>query len=154
MADGRVVLVTGDGSLQMSIQELATVVRHKLPIKILLLNNQGHAMVRQTQEMWLGGNYYATSVEGGLGFPDFVQVAKAYGIEADTLALSRDTVGKLSHALNREGPSFLNIEIALDRRVIPQVKFGRPNEDADPLLDREEFLANMLVKPLPVSLEK
>jgi acetolactate synthase-1/2/3 large subunit len=54
--------------------------------------------------------------------------------------------------LESEGPYFLNIEIDAKHRVIPQVKFGRPNEDADPLLPRPEFLSNMLVKPMPVSL--
>jgi acetolactate synthase I/II/III large subunit len=149
----RVVLVCGDGSLQMSIYEFATLVRHKLPVKILMLDNQGHAMVRQTQEMWLGGNYYATSVEGGLAFPDFARVAQAYGIPADTLGLNSQIAEKLRRALSGDGPFFLNIDIDPNRRVIPQVKFGRPNEDADPLLNRDEFLANMLVKPLAVSLK-
>ena len=147
----RVVLVTGDGSLQMTLYELATVVRHRLPIKILMLDNQGHGMVRQTQDMWLGGNYYATSVEGGLAFPDFTAVARAYGIPAGRLSLNEEIPAKLAHALDGDGPSFLNIDIDKDRRVVPQVKFGRPNEDADPLLERHEFLENMIVKPLPVS---
>ena len=148
----RVLCVTGDGSLQMNIQELATLVRHQLPVKILLINNHGHSMVQQTQEMWLGGNYYATSVEGGLAFPDFVEVAKAYGIPADTVELNADIGRAITAMLESEGPYFLNIEIDAKHRVIPQVKFGRPNEDADPLLPRPEFLSNMLVKPMPVSL--
>jgi len=150
----RVICITGDGSLQMNIQELATVVRHNLPIKILLINNHGHSMVQQTQEMWLGGHYYATSVEGGLAFPDFVAVARAYGIPADSVALNADVVGALQRMAASEGPYFLNIEIDAAHRVVPQVKFGRPNEDADPLLERPEFLSNMLVKPLSVSLKK
>lgn len=150
----RIVLVTGDGSLQISIYELATVIRHRLPIKILLLNNRGHAMVRQTQDMWLDGNHYATSIEGGLAFPDFAAVARAYGFRTDTLTLNADIDSKLAAALDCDGPSLLNIEINPDHRVLPQVKFGRPNEDADPLLDRSEFLSNMLIKPVPVSLTK
>jgi acetolactate synthase-1/2/3 large subunit len=150
----RVICITGDGSLQMNIQELATVVRHNLPIKILLINNHGHSMVQQTQEMWLGGHYYATSVEGGLAFPDFVAVAKAYGIPADTVTLNADISGALQRMAASEGPYFLNIEIDAAHRVVPQVKFGRPNEDADPLLERTEFLSNMLVTPMSVSLKK
>jgi acetolactate synthase-1/2/3 large subunit len=147
----RTVCVTGDGSLQMAIQELATVAHHRLPVKILLFNNQGHGMVRQTQEQWLGGNYYATSPRGGLACPDFVAVAHAYGFHTDTVALNADIGPKLAATLNGEGPAFLNIEIDPKCRVIPQVKFGRPNEDAEPLLEREEFLSNMIIKPLPVS---
>jgi acetolactate synthase-1/2/3 large subunit len=50
-------------------------------------------------------------------------------------------------------PYLLNIELDPDHRVVPQVKYGRPNEDSGPLLDREEFLANMIVKPMPISLK-
>jgi acetolactate synthase-1/2/3 large subunit len=148
----RIVLVTGDGSLLMSIQELATVVRHQLSIKIVMFNNRGHGMVRQTQEMWLGGNYYATSIEGGLASPDFQAVAGAFGLRADTLKFSADISNKLAETLGGAGPTFLNIEIDDNCKVIPQVKYGRPNEDADPPLDREEFLSNMIVQPMAVSL--
>ena len=150
----RILCITGDGSLQMNIQELATVVRHRLPIKILLINNHGHSMVQQTQEMWLGSNYYATSVEGGLASPDFVAVAAAYGIPAVTVDLNANIANALGQMLASDGPYFLNVEIDPKHRVVPQVKFGRPNEDADPLLERGEFLSNMLVKPMSVSLRK
>jgi acetolactate synthase I/II/III large subunit len=147
----RVVLVTGDGSLQMNIQELITVIRHQLPIKILLFNNRGHGMVRQTQDMWLNGDHYATSIEGGLAFPDFTAVARAYGFPTETLGLNEDVLGALTRVVESDGPAFLNIEIDPEHQLIPQVKFGRPNEDADPLLERVEFLGNMIVEPLPVS---
>ena len=62
--------------------------------------------------------------------------------------------GPLALMLASDGPSFLNVEVDPKSRVEPQVKFGRPNEDAEPLLERKEFLANMLVEPLPASLEK
>jgi len=149
----RIICVTGDGALQMNIQELATIIRHQLPVKVLLMNNHGHSMVQQTQEMWLKGNYYATSVEGGLASPDFVAIARAYGFPADTLSLNEEIPAKVAAALASDGPYFLNIEIASQHRLAPQVKFGRPNEDADPLLPREEFLSNMIIKPLPVSLQ-
>lgn len=149
----RVICVTGDGALQMNIQELATVIRHQLPVKILLINNHGHSMVQQTQEMWLKGHYYATSVEGGLASPDFVAIARAYGFPADTLSLNSEIPTKIAAALANPGPYFLNIEVDSRHRLAPQVKYGRPNEDADPLLPREEFLANMIIKPLPVSLQ-
>jgi len=150
----RVICVGGDGSLQMNIQELITVIHHRLPVKILLINNHGHSMVQQTQEMWLKGRYYATSVEGGLAFPDFVAVARAYGFPAETVDRNADLPAKLAAALAGDGPYFLNVEVDSRHRVVPQVKYGRPNEDADPLLDRAEFLENMIVPPLPVSLKK
>ena len=66
----------------MNVQELATIAKHALPVKIFLLNNHGHSMIRQTQDQWLDSNYFGSSIEGGLGFPDFVKLAEAYGIPA------------------------------------------------------------------------
>ena len=150
----RIILLTGDGSFQMSIQELATLIRHKLPIKIILLNNGGHGMVRQTQEMWLGGKFYATSEEGGLPSPNFTQIVNAYGITSDTVEVSSELELKLKNTINHtNAPTFLNINIDRDVGVSPQVKYGRPNEDGHPLLNRSEFLENMLIEPLPVSLK-
>jgi acetolactate synthase-1/2/3 large subunit len=102
----KVVCVTGDGSLQMNIQELITVLRHKLPIKIFLLNNHGHSMVQQTQEQWLGGKYVATSIDGGLAFPDFVAVAKAYGYPTITITQNAELPQKLQPRSIRMGRFF------------------------------------------------
>jgi acetolactate synthase-1/2/3 large subunit len=147
----RIVLVAGDGSLQMNLQELVTVTKHNLPIKVLLFNNHGHGMVQQTQEMWLGSKYYATSPEGGLAFPDFEKVARAYGYPVFSACRNEEVGETLARAFAQPGYSFTNIEIAPDARVVPQVQFGRPNEDSSPLLERKEFLENMLIEPLPVS---
>ena len=143
-----IICVTGDGSLQMNIQELATVVRHKLPVKIFLLNNRGYSMVRQTQEQWFDSRYTATSVEGGLGFPDFGKVAAAYGLPVQDITQVSEIAARVETALRLDGPVFCSVEIDPANRVVPQVKYGRPNEDAEPLLDRDEFLRNMLVPPM------
>ena len=74
-----VVAITGDGSMHMNIQELATIIHYKLPIKILLFNNNGYSMIQQTQDQWLDSNYYASSPEGGVAAPDFMNIAAAYG---------------------------------------------------------------------------
>lgn len=79
----RVICIIGDGGALMSINELATIKRHNLNIKIILLNNKGHSMCRHTQRQWLGGNYYATSLEGGLGFPDWQKLAESFGVEIE-----------------------------------------------------------------------
>ena len=127
---GRVILVSGDGGLSVNITELATVARHSLPIKILLFNNRGHAMCRQTQRTWLGGTYPSTSYEGGLATPDFKSIAWSYGITV------HDNIGTM---LREEGPGLLNLDISLDYQIVPQVRFGRELHDADPLLPREEL---------------
>jgi acetolactate synthase-1/2/3 large subunit len=148
-----VTCVSGDGSLQMNIQELATVVRHKLPIKIFLLNNHGFSMIQQTQDQWLGSRYEASTVEGGLAFPDFVKVAKAYGYKTRTIRSNRNMRKTIREVLDGDGPAFCNVEIRPEHRVIPQVKFGRPIEDSEPLLERKEFLETMIVKPAEASLK-
>jgi acetolactate synthase-1/2/3 large subunit len=144
-----ITCVTGDGSLQMNIQELATVMRHRLPIKIFLVNNHGYSMIQQTQDQWMGSNYVASSVEGGLASPDFVKVAEAYGFKTSTIARTREAAAKIREVFETPGPFFCNVEIRPEHRVIPQCKFGKPIEDSEPLLPRDEFARNMLVPPLP-----
>jgi acetolactate synthase I/II/III large subunit len=82
-SDRRVICIVGDGGALMSINELSTIARHKLNIKIILLNNGAHSMCMATQRQWLGGKYYATSIEGGLGFPDWQKAADAFGVEIE-----------------------------------------------------------------------
>jgi acetolactate synthase-1/2/3 large subunit len=146
-----VICVTGDGALQMNIQELATVLRHNLPIKIFLLNNHGYSMIQQTQDQWLGSRYLASSVEGGLAFPDFVALAQAYGFRTVNLGSNLDAQREIPRILADPSAVFCNVELRPEERVIPQVKYGRPIEDPEPLLDREEFFQNMIVEPTPAS---
>jgi len=149
-----VICVVGDGSLQMNIQELSTVLRHDLPIKIFVINNHGYSMVRQTQDQWLDSRHLATTVEGGLAFPDFPRLAKAYGFKTLTIESNSELQPVIKKVLDTQGPVFCNVEIRPDHGVLPQAKFGRPIEDAEPLLSRKEFLANMIVAPLEASLEE
>jgi acetolactate synthase-1/2/3 large subunit len=149
-----VTCIVGDGSLQMNLQELATVVRHRLPIRIFLINNHGYGMVQQTQEQWLNGRYEATTVEGGLAFPDFTRIADAYGIPTVTIARNDEIDARVAEAYAVDGPVFVNVEISAGHRVVPQVRFGRPIEDGEPLLARHEFFDNMIVPPTPASLEE
>src|SRR3990172_667454 len=135
----RVILITGDGSLMMSLSELSTVARWQLPIKIVLLNNKGHGMCRQTQRQWLGGSYPATSLEGGLGFPNFLATAKAFGL---------GDWATLEHLFKDDKPGMCMIPIHPDAQLIPQAKYGQPIEDADPQLPREEFMKQMIVDPI------
>ena len=147
-----ITLVGGDGSMQMNIQELATVARHNLPIKIFLINNHGYSMIQQTQEQWLGARYEASSVEGGLGFPDFPALAQAYGCSATTITENRGLRTRIREVLDSPGPMLCNVEIASSHRVVPQVKYGRAIEDSEPLLERAEFFKNMIVAPEKASL--
>jgi acetolactate synthase-1/2/3 large subunit len=139
----RVILITGDGSALMSLSDLALIARWNLNIKIILLNNNGHAMCRQTQRQWLDGNYYSTSVDGGLPDLDFDELAHAFGI----VGLGEDCA-TLEQLFSSDGRGFLQVFIHPDAQLIPQCKFGQPLEDPDPQLDREEFVHEMIVSPL------
>lgn len=154
----RVIYIAGDGSIMPNIGELATIRRNRLSIKIILLDNGGHGMCRQTQRQWLGGVYHATDIDHGLGFPDFRRVAQA---NAFLTALMPDSVervewqlnGGLEWLLSKTGnaPALLHVQIDPEAQLEPQVRFGRPNEDGAPLLPREELRAQMSVPLLPVS---
>ena len=77
----QIICITGDGGMQMNIQEIETIVYNKLPIKIFLINNGEYGIIKQTQDTWLNSRYVASDPDGGLGFPDFQKVARAYGLK-------------------------------------------------------------------------
>jgi len=141
----RVLLVTGDGSFMMQ-NELATVAGRKLPIKIVLLNNGGHAMCRQTQREWFGSKYESTSVEGGLCFPDFAKLARASGIDAITLI--RNPVNGLmsdgSWPFDKD-PCLIEVMIDPDHDVTPKLFATKPLEDMQPYLTPEQLAKEMYV---------
>jgi acetolactate synthase-1/2/3 large subunit len=149
-----IICVTGDGSLQMNIQEMATIARHNLPIKVFLINNHGYSMIQQTQDQWLDSKYEASSVAGGLASPDFVRVAKAYDFKAWTLSRNKGQAEVIRKVLRTQGPTFCNVEVRPEHRVIPQVKYGRPIEDPEPLLERDVFMENMIIEPHESSIAK
>jgi len=141
---GPLVCVVGDGSFMMNLQELATIKHHAVPIKIILINNGGYAMIRQTQDQWLGSCYVASSNEG-LSFPDFEVLSKSFGLsytlaDSDTMLFTA-----IRGALETRGAVLCEVRVPQSARVIPQVKFGRPNEDMEPLLPRKLFDENMLI---------
>jgi acetolactate synthase-1/2/3 large subunit len=135
----QIVLITGDGSLMMALSELATVSRWKLPIKIILLDNKGHGMCRQTQRQWLGGEYPATSVQGGLGFPRWGFIPAAFDIQ---------WCDSLKRLFSIQGPGFHTILIPQEAHLIPQARYGQPIEDAEPLLPWAELCEQMIIPTL------
>ena len=147
------VCIAGDGSFMMTMQELATVLHHKINLKLLIINNSGYSMIKQTQDQWLGSNYVASSEEGGLSFPDYQKISEAFKLKYIELSKSSDIDEKINSFLVSSNPVLMNVKIPKTSRVKPQVKFGRPNEDMEPLLPRNVFMKNMLIEPLKVSLE-
>ena len=139
----QVICIIGDGGLQMNVQELETISFYKLPIKIFLINNEGYGIIRQTIDTWLDSRYVGTDTDSGLGFPDFRRVAQAYKIETLELKNHKELNQKIRQTLDYEGPILCNVLLKPDQKIVPKLAFGRPIEDMDPLLPREEFEENM-----------
>ena len=141
-----IICIDGDGSLQINIQELQTVKHYNLPIKLFVINNEGYGIIKQFQDLYLDGHHEATG--NGYSCPDFVKVAKAYGIEAIDIRNIKEARKKIRQALDHTGPILINVHINPRQLLNPKLEFGRPIEDISPLLPRDEFHANMIVKPL------
>ncbi len=138
----RIILVTGDGSFQMQ-NELATVAGNNLPIKIILLNNGGHAMCRQTQREWFGSKYDSTSCEGGLTFPHFDRLAYfGHGIRAGKIN-GGDIGENLKWLLKTDDAAFLEVEIDESHDVIPKLHASKPLEDMQPYIGAEQLAKEM-----------
>ena len=119
--DKKVIAVAGDGSLQMNIQELATVVANKLPIKVVILNNRYLGMVRQWQELFYNNNYSSTNMEAQ---PDFVKLAEAYGAEGYRIEKAEDMRAVLEKALASPNPAFIDVVVEREENVYPIVPVG------------------------------
>ncbi len=119
--DRLVIDVAGDGSIQMNIQELATAVSYRLPVKVIVLNNGYLGLVRQWQELFYKGRYSHTRLNGN---PDFVKLAEAYGATGYRVKDPKDLRDALEQTLQTEGPVFLDVHIAQEENVFPMVPAG------------------------------
>lgn len=143
-ATGKNILcLIGDGGLMMCIQELATVTRYNIPIKIFIFNNHGHSIQKQTLETWLEGRFEAVDVPSGLSFPDFQKAGQAFGLPTLTLNRHKNLRKKLSKILSMKGPVLVNVEIDPNARIVPMLKFGKGLENLDPPLPKEELVSLM-----------
>jgi len=124
--DRRVVCVSGDGSLLMNVQELATLAECDLNVTVILLNNNRLGMVRQQQELFYGKRYAASVFERQ---PDFAALARAFGIRACDLGEAADPAAALKEALSKPGPCLVNIPIDPDENVFPIVPPGAANTE-------------------------
>ena len=118
--DETVWCIAGDGSLQMTSQELATAVQENAAVKIAVMNNGFLGMVRQWQQFFYGGRYVATPISG----PDFVKLAEAYGIAAIQVKHKRDVASAIRQALAHDGPFLIDFLIEPEENVYPMVAPG------------------------------
>ena len=118
--DDIVWCIDGDGSFQMTIQELATIAQEKVGVKIAIIDNGYLGMVRQWQELFYGKRYVATPLSG----PDYVKVAEAYGIPALRVRHKEDVVPAIEKAMAEEGPFLIDFVVEPEENVYPMVPPG------------------------------
>jgi acetolactate synthase-1/2/3 large subunit len=132
------VVIAGDGGFQCNIQELQTVARNQLPLKMVVINNHCHGMVRQFQQSYFDSRYQSTM--WGYSAPDFVKVAMAYGIEGRRLGADNDVTEALRWLWSEpRRPMLLEVEIANSLNVYPKMAFGRPITEMEPLVQPTEM---------------
>ncbi|MCO6457147.1 MAG: biosynthetic-type acetolactate synthase large subunit [Pirellulaceae bacterium] len=142
--DALVIDIDGDGSFQMNIQELATCYCERLPVKVLLLNNQHLGMVVQWEDRFMAGNrahtylgpiHHDEAVGKGASayaverYPDFVQIAKGYGCGAATVSRKADLVPALEEMLGYDGPYVLDVQVPYQEHVLPMIPSGHTVDD-------------------------
>lgn len=145
MPDKNIVAIAGDGGFQMNIQELQLIKRNKLPIKVIIMNNNCLGMIRHFQEMYFEGRYGGTIT--GYEAPDFCSIAQSYGVESISIN-KEEELCKIEETLNTNHAMLICIQLPQTTYVYPKLAVGKPIEDQEPLLDRVEFYSNMLIAPL------
>lgn len=128
-----IVQIAGDGGMQMNIQELQTIVEHKLPIKMIILNNQSYGMVRQFQQSYFHDRYPSTF--WGYSAPDFAEVAGAYGIRTHSVEHPAEVAGGLAKLWEEPTQPFL-LQVKIDAKVnaYPKIAFGHPITEMEPFV--------------------
>ncbi len=151
-----ILAITGDGSLQMNIQELQTIFHHKLNIKLIVFNNGGYLSIKTTQEKFFNGRLIGTNTKSGISFPSLKKIAIAYGIKYSKL-LSINDLLRLDKLFNVKGPIIIEVINPPNQEIIPTASskrlsdgrmISKPLEDMYPFLDRNVFLNNMIIDPL------
>lgn len=148
------IVITGDGSLQMNIQELATIKHNKLPIKIIIFNNNGYSLIRQTQKNFMEGRLIGEGPKTGVWCPDSLKIAKAYGIKGVRISKIEGLERKIQKVLDYPGPVICDVMTPPWQLIIPRTAstkneegklIPKPYEDMFPFLPREELLSNLAI---------
>jgi len=150
----RTVSVQGDGGFQMNIQELETLHRLQLPVKIFVLSNRGYAQIKGTQKNVFEEHYVACNEESNLSIPDISDIAEAYKLNHIKIVKNEELEKKVAWVLEQEGPVICEVMVSIDQPVFPkQVSYKRkdgqmeslPLEYMNPPLPEKEFEENMLI---------
>ena len=154
--NSKVVAVTGDGSLQMNIQELQTIHHYKIPLKLFVVNNNGYLSIRNTQDSYFEGRHAGSDPQSGVSCPDLEKIAYAYDIKYEKISNQNDLENKIDSIINYKGPVICEVFTDPLQKIIPSVSsktlpdgsmVSAPLEDMWPFLSKEELEREMIVKP-------
>ena len=154
-AKEEIILLTGDGSIQMNLQELQTIVHHKIPVKIFLINNGGYHSIRQTQRNFFGEPLVGIGIDShDLSFPDMEKLAAAYGLPYEAARHNEELAAAIERTLALTGPAICEAFVTTDQNFEPKSSAKRlpdgtmispPLEDLSPFLPEEEMDEMMII---------
>ena len=149
------VCLTGEGSIQMNLQELQTILHHRLPVKIFVINNQGYHSIRQTQKNFFGDPLVGIGADSGdLSFPSIKRLADAYGYPYFYCGTNAELKKTFDRVFTRPGPVLCEVAVSISQKFEPKsatkkLKDGSlvsaPLEDLAPFLSRDELKENMYI---------
>jgi acetolactate synthase-1/2/3 large subunit len=157
----RIICIAGDGSIQMNLQELQTIVHNKFPIIIFVLNNEGYLAIRNTQDHYFKSRYIGADARHGVSCPDICKIAKAYGIPALRISNQKNLRRNIKKILRMKGPVICDIMMDPKQPLIPKPSSvirpdgsmqSMPLEDMYPFVTRNEFKKNMIIPPIDESI--
>lgn len=152
---GEVICVTGDGSIQMNLQELQTIMNYHLPIKIFVFNNEGYLSIKTTQNTFFEGNFVGSTLESGVGLPSLEKIAFAYSIPFCRVKDHSELRQGIRNVLDQRGAMICEVMTDPMEKLYPKVAslrlpdgriVSKPLEDLSPCLPREQFAEFMIVK--------
>lgn len=147
----KTLVITGDGSLQMNIQEFATIKHNNLPIKVFVYNNNGYLLIRQTQRNFMDNRLFGESPKSGLWCPDSMKIADAYGIKGVRIEKLESIDEKIKEVLDYQGPVICDIVMRELQELMPRTASKKlpdgtleamPFDDMYPFLSKEEYEQN------------
>ena len=159
LASGKkeVISVNGDGGIMLNIQELQTIFHFQFPIKIFIFNNDGYTSIKHTQDQYFNGHYVGVDSNSGLSCPNFIKIAKAFGIPSYKIKKNKEIEYIIDEALHIAGPVLIEVFLDPIQLIIPRIKSeklnngrmkSKPLEDMFPYLDRDTFNKEMLINTI------
>ena len=149
-----IICIAGDGSLMMNLQELQTIIHHKIPVKLFVLNNDGYHSIRQSQTNYFDGFEVGCGPNSGISFPNFELISEAFGFSYARIDNSPNSLKTIEDVVASEGPVFCEVIIDKEQLFEPRVSsqklpsgkmVSNPLEDMTPLLSREQLRDEMII---------